>query len=228
MPDILTAEEVAELLRLNIRTVTKLANQGKLPYFKIANQYRFSKEKLKLWLDQSINQLSDNILREIDLGRENTSLSLESITSPAHILHDMQTTDRNQTIRKLVATAVNLNLVKDQELFYKKIIEREEQLSTCLGNGLALPHPRSIDSSVISGVIAVIGVHKSGVEFSTQSTEKSHIIILLAAPELSVHLKLISHITRLFKSASVRNSIIESNSAEHVYHIIKNQEREII
>ncbi len=225
-PDILTAEEVAELLRLNVRTVIKLANQGRLPFFKIANQYRFSKEKLKTWLDQSISRLSDNMLREIDTGRENDNLTLGSLLTIEHILCDLQTGDRNQTIRVLVTAAAKLGAVKDADQLYTKIIEREEQYSTGLGNGLALPHPRSIDKSVVTNNFVMIGTHHNGIDYSNDR-KKTHIIILLAAPELSVHLKLVSHITRLFKPASLRNAVIESHSAEYILERIKQQEQKL-
>lgn len=45
--DVLTAEEVAEYLRIHPYTVRRLARDGKLPGFKIGGQWRFRKESLE-------------------------------------------------------------------------------------------------------------------------------------------------------------------------------------
>ena len=44
--DILTAEEVAEFLRIHPYTVRRLARAGKLPGFRVGGQWRFHKEEI--------------------------------------------------------------------------------------------------------------------------------------------------------------------------------------
>ena len=48
---IMTSSEVAEYLRLPLRTVYKLCQEGKLPAAKIGKHWRFRKEKLDQWFD---------------------------------------------------------------------------------------------------------------------------------------------------------------------------------
>lgn len=50
---IMTSSEVAEYLRLPLRTVYKLCQEGKLPAAKIGKHWRFRKEKLDQWFDNS-------------------------------------------------------------------------------------------------------------------------------------------------------------------------------
>ena len=45
--DILTAEEVAELLRIHPYTVRRLAREGKLPGFRIGGQWRFNRKEFE-------------------------------------------------------------------------------------------------------------------------------------------------------------------------------------
>ncbi|MFQ5810358.1 MAG: response regulator [Armatimonadota bacterium] len=49
MQDILTAQDVAELLQMHIMTVYKLAESGELPGFKVGRQWRFRGETLDEW-----------------------------------------------------------------------------------------------------------------------------------------------------------------------------------
>ena len=46
----LSIQEVAERFGINPTTVYRLANQGKLPAFKVGNQWRFSEARLEEWV----------------------------------------------------------------------------------------------------------------------------------------------------------------------------------
>lgn len=49
---ILTIKEVAEYLKVNERTVYRLAGKGELPGFKVANTWRFKSEDIEKWIKQ--------------------------------------------------------------------------------------------------------------------------------------------------------------------------------
>ncbi|MBI3321280.1 MAG: helix-turn-helix domain-containing protein [Candidatus Omnitrophica bacterium] len=51
MFETLTPNEVARVLKLHPFTVTRLAREGKLPAFKVGNQWRFSKIRLEEWVE---------------------------------------------------------------------------------------------------------------------------------------------------------------------------------
>ena len=46
----LTVEEVAKRFGVNVTTVYRLVQQGRLPAFKIGNQWRFSEIRLREWV----------------------------------------------------------------------------------------------------------------------------------------------------------------------------------
>ena len=50
MKEIMTPQEAAEYLGLNVRTIYHLANNGKLPGRKVGRSWRFSKDALDKWL----------------------------------------------------------------------------------------------------------------------------------------------------------------------------------
>ncbi len=57
--DILDADEVAELLRLNEQTVKRLANRGELPGFKIGGRWRFRREAIEEYIRKLEQQQGD-------------------------------------------------------------------------------------------------------------------------------------------------------------------------
>ena len=50
--EIMTVKEVAQYLGLKPVTIYKLANEGKLPAFKVASYWRFTKELIEKWANE--------------------------------------------------------------------------------------------------------------------------------------------------------------------------------
>lgn len=61
--EILNAKEAAELLKLNERTVKRMADNGELPGFQLGNRWRFRREALEDFIRQKERQ---NLDRERD------------------------------------------------------------------------------------------------------------------------------------------------------------------
>lgn len=57
---ILTIKEVAAYLKVNERTVYRLAASGDIPAFKVGGSWRFRKDTLEQWIEQQSNQRIDD------------------------------------------------------------------------------------------------------------------------------------------------------------------------
>jgi excisionase family DNA binding protein len=53
--NLLTTEQVAEYLRIDKFTVYRLVTQGKIPAFKVGNQWRFKRSMVEAWLKSNMN-----------------------------------------------------------------------------------------------------------------------------------------------------------------------------
>ena len=60
MSEIMTIKELAGYIKMNTRTVYKLANDFKIPAIKLSNQWRFKKETIDEWLEA---QMYKNVRR---------------------------------------------------------------------------------------------------------------------------------------------------------------------
>lgn len=52
-PTIMTLEEVARFLRLNKSTIYRMAREGTLPAWKLGNVWRFKKDAIEDWIEDS-------------------------------------------------------------------------------------------------------------------------------------------------------------------------------
>jgi excisionase family DNA binding protein len=62
MPDFLTLQEVADYLRVNIKTIYRLLGKGKIPAIKLGRQWRFDKSAIDKWISEKAVVVSANIL----------------------------------------------------------------------------------------------------------------------------------------------------------------------
>ena len=53
LPNLLTAEQVAQLFSLKVRQVKELARQGRIPAVKLGRLWRFPEDSLKEWIEES-------------------------------------------------------------------------------------------------------------------------------------------------------------------------------
>lgn len=57
--DIMTIEEVSELLKLKLKTAYNVAGKGGLPGFKVGGQWRFRRSELEKWIKQQEQKKRD-------------------------------------------------------------------------------------------------------------------------------------------------------------------------
>ena len=66
-PDVMTIQETSQYLRIPISSLYKLAQEGRIPCQKVGRHWRFRREALERWLEESPNSKSEtNNLPEID------------------------------------------------------------------------------------------------------------------------------------------------------------------
>jgi len=99
-------------------------------------------------------------------------------------------------------------------------IDRENQLSTCVGQGIMIPHIIVPKGDKVAGVI---GISKNGLDYETPDGIPIHIIIMIAIPESKIdhHLEVLAAISRIFgRDAFVREQIIHAKHPSCVIEIL--------
>ena len=97
---------------------------------------------------------------------------------------------------------------------------RESAASTCLQNGIALPHCRTNTAKKLS---LAIGINRMGYNFDALDGNPSKIFILCVSPEgdSGPHIECLAAIATLLSNLETVNKILDSSSAEEIYDIFK-------
>ena len=95
---------------------------------------------------------------------------------PAQVIYDLKGKDKVQAIEELLDLLAKQKLIDNKKLLLTRIIDRENLVSTAIGNGVALPHAR-VDTD---GTIRVaVGRSEKGIDFEAHDGQKVHLLILV-------------------------------------------------
>lgn len=80
-----------------------------------------------------------------------------------------------------------------------EIIAREDEATTGIGKGVAMPHART--SEVVDGVRIAVGVHPDGIEFDSLDGEPVYVVFLIAASDPHDYLRVAGRIARIARDS---------------------------
>lgn len=131
---------------------------------------------------------------------------------------------KEEAIDKLVLLHNSAGNLNDKEEYKKAILAREEQGTTAIGEGIAVPHAKT--DAVKKSSLSVITV-KNGVDYSAPDGKVSDVIFMIAAPlGGDVHLEILSHLMVMLMDADFVEKLRKATTSDEFLEIINNQERE--
>ena len=103
---------------------------------------------------------------------------------------------KNEALDQAVALMAKSEKIRDLDAYRAEVYRREEESTTGIGDGLAIPHGKC-DAVIKPGLAAM--VVKNGVDFDALDDEPVNLLFLIAAPNTkdNVHLDVLSKLSRL-------------------------------
>lgn len=150
-------------------------------------------------------------------------MNLFTLLNENTIIPNLETENKKQVINALVDTLGFDIDTEALEIVRDKVFERESVMSTGVGKGLAIPHCKT---SVVSENYAAFALLSDPLDFDSIDGEPVKMIFLLVGPESkhSMHIKLLSRISRLMNSGSFREKILNATSSEEIHGAFQAEE----
>lgn len=150
-------------------------------------------------------------------------LNITDILARDAIVLDMDVKDKEEALVRLVTLLAATGKVKDVSQLQRVIKEREQLMSTGIGNGVALPHGKT---NVVDASIAAIATLRTPIDFDSLDDKPVSIIILLVGTEgnVGIHLRLLSRISRMVGSDDFRSTLLEAKTADDVVALLESYE----
>lgn len=153
-------------------------------------------------------------------------MKLAKLLSAEQIILDMKSLEHWPAIMELVdhlvVTEKLPESLKDEVLAALKT--REDQVSTGIGSGVAIPHAFS---EHIEEVVTVFGRSKTGLDFESIDNAPVHLIILFIVPhkDYQLHLRTLAAIAKMFTNCEVRRQMNEAQTRDEILSILDSKPR---
>lgn len=148
-------------------------------------------------------------------------MKLAKLLDVDRILLDMKATEHWPAILELVDfLSERGDIPADcREGILTALKEREAQVSTGIGSGVAIPHTFS---DTLEQVVAVFGRSRDGIDFEALDNAPVHFIILFIVPrkDYHLHLRTLAAIAKMFTNCEVRRNLATADCRADILEIL--------
>ncbi|MDA1028206.1 MAG: PTS sugar transporter subunit IIA [Bacteroidetes bacterium] len=146
-------------------------------------------------------------------------MNLTALLNPNHVAVNVSAPNKEALIDILIDLVADCPQVKDVAAVKKAVMDRENMMSTGVGKGLALPHAKT---NAVGGMVGALVTTSTPVDFGALDNEPVRIVFLLLGKldSKSLHVRILSRVSRVMNSEEVRKQILSSTSAAELLGII--------
>ena len=152
-------------------------------------------------------------------------MRIRDLLSKESIRLDGVAENKQDELEKMVALMAASGKIADVEKYRKGVFAREEEGTTGIGEGIAIPHCKS-DAVKAPGLAAM--VVKGGVDFDALDGAPTDLIFLIAAPDTedNVHLDVLSRLSVMLMDENFTNGLRNAKTVDEFLAVIDGAEEE--
>jgi mannitol/fructose-specific phosphotransferase system IIA component (Ntr-type) len=134
----------------------------------------------------------------------------------------LEAADRDGVIAELVSSLAQAGRMgkKESQETTRAVIKRENEATTGMGNGVAVPH---VKHEAVKDVVAVVGLSGTGIDFSSLDKQLVYSVILLISPSDNPdrHLQAMENIFRHLQHERFRSFLRQSQTAQQIEDLLR-------
>jgi len=185
----LSVFDLSKHLGVAPNTIERWLRQGKLPVAQKGTNYRFDTKELEKWA--SNHNINLNLSDKHPLEKERESdFPLSVAVQNGGVYFDIQGNEVGSVLKSSLRKISKIPDDFKTDLF-DRLMEREQALSTGIGNGIAIPHPREQLGYLSSPMVSVCFLDHP-VDYKALDNQPVSILFFILCPALKMHLHLLS------------------------------------
>ncbi len=216
----LKIKDIVDLLQVSEKTVYRWIKEKKIPCYRIHHQYRFNRAEINEWIMSNKIELSSKLL-DLSIARRPTNFT--------DLLRNggIYTAIPGHTIRDVLHNAIDAIHTPpdiDKEDIIAALLNREELMSTAIGHGIAIPHPRNPMITNIKDASVSICFLKEAVNFGALDGKPVHTLFVLLTYSPRRHLEVLSKISYLCQMVDFRVMLERRATAAEIIDFVQTRE----
>lgn len=138
---------------------------------------------------------------------------------------NLKATTKKEAIDELVDLVDASGNLSDKEAYKQGIIAREEQSTTGIGEGIAIPHAKV---GAVKKACLAAAVSQSGVDYESFDGSLAHLFFMIAAPDgaNNTHLEVLSRLSTILMDESFRQRLMNAQTVDEFLSLIDRKEME--
>ncbi|MBS4208474.1 PTS fructose transporter subunit IIABC [Bacillus sp. FJAT-50079] len=138
----------------------------------------------------------------------------------------LKSRDKLGAIDELVDQLHRAGKLNDKEKFKTGIMKREEQSTTGIGEGIAIPHAKT-DAVKVPAI--AFGKSIDGIDYDSLDNQPAHLVFMIAAPEgaNNTHLQALAKLSSILMNVDARKELMDANTAEEIIETMNRYDQEV-
>jgi PTS system nitrogen regulatory IIA component len=207
----LSKADAAKKLKVSDRVIQEMIATGVFESKLVGKNVKIDEDSLNEWLE-NLNETEEKML-----ALKRVICHFEEYMRPENVFLDFSAENKYDAIRILSEKAKDLKLVRDARWLYEVVVAREELISTAIGNGVALLHPRHLHPSKIKTPSILFGRSSEPVDFDAPDNKPVNIFFMLLLHNDKQHLFSLSYISKLIMNSENLDSFTSAVDAAEIH-----------
>lgn len=231
--EVYTINQIAPILKLDTRTIQRMAEREEIPARKVGGEWRFTRLELLEWLEGRVSSTSEQELFELEntierlaANRDVENIPVSDLLLPDAVRVPLTSRTGRGIIHEMVEVAAATNLLWDPVGMEEAVLEREAMCPTAMENGVALLHPRHPMIDILGDPFIAFGRQPSGVPFASNGMW-TDLFFLICSINDTQHLRTLARLSRILTSPDFLKQLRETEDALSVLKLFRETEAQL-
>ena len=217
---LLTPAEAAQMLRLNPRTVVRLAREGRIPAVKVGERWRIKTAAVE---PRGETKARSARAKRRSAGATAKDFSVAELLRPELVILKLEAADKRAALLEVALRLVEEGHLSKPQSFLESLLEREELMSTRIAEGVAVPHPRRATPGMFAESVVALAVSPGGVDFG--GGVSVNVMFVICASDDRSHLRILARLSRLLRDTAICRKLLSAGRPAEAVKRVAEAER---
>ena len=205
----LTVRDAARLLKLSERALLEHVEKGEIPSHCVRGRYFLNRDEIIEWAT------GQGVPIALPATDAEPMPALSDALAAGGIVHGLPGRDKDAVLRHLVES-MPLPVDVDPDFLHSVLLAREALGSTAVGDGVAVPHPRSPILLRVPTALVTLCFLETPIDFGALDGQPVHVLFSVISPTTRAHLHLLSMLAFALRDPVFKECIVRRAGSDEI------------